>query len=59
MPELGIEAYAGVINLPFFEAESGLFAGLKADEGVDIRFKKRGIILNKVRERFKPDVVKK
>ena len=55
-PELGIEAYAGVINLPFFEAESGLFAGLKADEGVDIRFKKRGIILNKVRERFKPDV---
>ena len=55
-PELGIQEYASVINLPFFEAEHGLFTGLKADEDVDIRFRKRSIILNKVRERFKPDV---
>ncbi|MBF0504776.1 MAG: radical SAM protein [Candidatus Omnitrophica bacterium] len=55
-PELGIEKYAWVINLPFFEAEHGLFGGLKSDEGVADRFKKRGVILNKVREKFKPDV---
>ena len=55
-PELGIQHYARVINLPYFEAEHGLFAGLKADEGVDIRFRKRSVILNKVREQFKPDV---
>ncbi|MBI3617958.1 MAG: radical SAM protein [Candidatus Omnitrophica bacterium] len=55
-PELGIQEYAPVINLPFFEAGHGLFAGLKADEGVDVRFKKRSNILNKVRQQFKPDV---
>ncbi len=55
-PELGIEEYASVINLPFFEAEEGLFSGLKADEGVDIRFKKRSEVLNQVRLKFKPDV---
>lgn len=55
-PELGIEEYASVINLPPFEAERGLFTGLKADEDVDSRFEKRRDILNKVRQRFKPDV---
>ena len=55
-PELGIKEYALVINLPSFEAEQGLFTGLKADEDVDIRFKKRSDIFNKVRQRFKPDV---
>lgn len=55
-PELDIEKYALVLNLPFFEAEEGLFTGLKADEGVDITFKKRSEILDKVRQTFKPDV---
>lgn len=55
-PELVIEQYAWVINLPSFEAEHGLFAGLKADEGIGIRFRKRSVILNKVQESFKPDV---
>lgn len=55
-PELGIKDYAWVINLPFFESEHGLFSGLKANEGLDLTFRKRSVILNKVRERFKPDV---
>jgi predicted glycosyltransferase/MoaA/NifB/PqqE/SkfB family radical SAM enzyme len=55
-PELGIENHARVINLPFFEADHGLFSGLKANEGLELTFRKRSAILKKVREKFKPDV---
>jgi|GEM_PF-1106205 len=55
-PEPGIQEYATVLDLPFFEAEHGLFSGLKAGEGVDAAFRKRAAILNKIREKFKPDV---
>lgn len=55
-PELDIEKYASVINLPSFGAQRGLFTGLKADEDIDSRFRERRNILNKIRQRFKPDV---
>jgi predicted glycosyltransferase/MoaA/NifB/PqqE/SkfB family radical SAM enzyme len=55
-PELNIQKYAWVVNLPAFEAEHDLFAGLKANEGVVRTFQKRRLILEKVRAAFKPDV---
>lgn len=55
-PELGIQKYARLVNLPSFEAASGLFAGLKATEGALQALRKRRDILNEIRLIFKPDV---
>ena len=55
-PELKINKYAKVINLPFFEAESNLFSGLKSEEDLNKTFEKRENILNNIAAKFVPDV---
>ena len=55
-PELGISEYARVINLPAFQAKNGLFTGLKSDEDIEIAFKKRKKILEKVADFFVPGI---
>ena len=54
-PELHIDKYASVINLPFFKAKCGLFSGLSSKEGSDSTFKKRKRILEELIRRFTPD----
>lgn len=55
-PELNLERYAKVINLPFFKAKEGLFSGLYSPQGRDVTFRKRGKILNVIVEKFKPHI---
>lgn len=57
-PELGIERYAKVYNLPSLRAADNLFTGLAANVGQDLRavLKKRCALLQKIAEKFLPDL---
>lgn len=55
-PELELDQYAKVINLPYFKAKNKLFAGLCSSENIENTFIKRDRILRLVAEKFKPDI---
>jgi len=55
-PELNINKYAKVINLPYFEAKENLFSGIKSKNSINITFKKRKIIMNELFSNFYPDI---
>lgn len=55
-PELRINKYVILINLPPFRANKGLFSGLTSTEKTNLRFSKRKKILNQAIIRFNPDI---
>jgi len=55
-PELNINKYAKVINLPYFGARRGLFSGLSSKGDVKSTFEKRKKILDKIAKIFSPDI---
>jgi len=52
-PELNIEKYAKVINLPYFKSAKDLFSGLYSPYGLEDTFKKRKEILSLIADRTK------
>ena len=55
-PELSIESFAHVINLPYFTAKKGLFSGLDSPLGLERAFHKRRKMLFIIAEKFRPHV---
>ncbi|MDP2905022.1 MAG: radical SAM protein [Candidatus Omnitrophota bacterium] len=56
-PELGINRYAKVFNLPPFTARSGLFRGLHAESGVLPTFHRRRALLGRILKACAPELV--
>ncbi|MEW5895037.1 MAG: radical SAM protein [Candidatus Omnitrophota bacterium] len=55
-PELGIDRYAKVYNLPALTAADELFKGLSANEDIEKAMSKRKALLKTIAEKFAPDV---
>jgi len=55
-PEIGIDQYAKIINLPYLKAKESLFSGLYSPQGIEATFRKRKIILSLIAAKLKPDI---
>lgn len=55
-PELNIEQYAKILNLPALSAAESLFGGIKSDGDINSTMLQRQSILRKIADRFKPDL---
>jgi len=55
-PELNIENYAKVYNLPPVKAADSLFSGLSSDLDIEKILQRRKLILNMIMSKFKPNL---